>query len=435
MRYCRAGAMTPPSTEQPRPNYLKALGPGFLFAGTAVGVSHLVQSTRAGAAYGLAMLGLVVLANILKYPGFQFGPRYAAATGTSLLEAYRRQGKWALCLYAVLTIGTMFAVQAAVTIVTAGLALALFGDGLSLMVYALIITVLGAAINGMGEFRWLDRIIKVIVVTLTVATLAATTLALGQIDWGSPWVLGASDWDPKTVFFAAALVGWMPTALDIAVWHSLWTLARRDSTGHRPSVREVLLDFNIGYIGTAALAICYVLLGAGVIYGTGETLATTAGGFANQVIDLYTQNLGEWSRPIIGFCALTVMCSTVLTVIDGFPRALSGLVARFKGPEQPDAGGQHKTSKNYWIALVILGIGSLLVLGQFIKNLKGMVDLATVLSFLTTPILAWMNHRAIHSSEVPASAQPGRGMRIFSWVSIASLTAFALYYLQLRFLS
>jgi len=385
--------------------------------------------------YGLALLGLVILANILKYPGFHFGPRYAAATGTSLLQAYRRQGTWALVLYGILTVGTMFAVQAAVTIVTAGLALALFGDSLSLMMYAIVITVLAAGITGMGQFRLLDRIIKVIVVTLTIATLAATSFALGQIDWSAPWMLSASDWDPQTVFFAAALVGWMPTALDIAVWHSLWTLARRDSTGHRPSVREVLVDFNIGYIGTAILAVCFVLLGAGVIHGTGEPLATTAGGFANQVIDLYTRNLGEWSRPIIGFCALTVMCSTVLTVIDGFPRALSGLVARFQGPEQAQTGDQHKSSRSYWISLLILGVGSILVLGQFLKSLKGLVDLATVLSFLTAPILATLNHRAITSSDVPPEAQPGKGMKLYSWVSIASLTAFALYYLKLRFLS
>ena len=29
----------------------KTLGPGILFASTAIGVSHLVQSTRAGAEY------------------------------------------------------------------------------------------------------------------------------------------------------------------------------------------------------------------------------------------------------------------------------------------------------------------------------------------------------------------------------------------------
>lgn len=78
-----------------------------------------MQSTRAGAEYGFALIGLVIVANIVKYPAFSFGPRYAASTGTSLLEGYRCRGRWALCLYAVLTVGTMFTIQAVVTLVTA----------------------------------------------------------------------------------------------------------------------------------------------------------------------------------------------------------------------------------------------------------------------------------------------------------------------------
>ena len=107
-----------------------ALGPGLLWAGAAVGVSHLVQSTRAGATFGLGLIGLVVFANLYKYPTFSFGPRYAAATGTSLLEGYRREGRWALALYAIVTLATMFTVQAAVTFVTAALCTTLLGiDG------------------------------------------------------------------------------------------------------------------------------------------------------------------------------------------------------------------------------------------------------------------------------------------------------------------
>ena len=98
-----------------------------LFAGTAIGVSHLVQSTRAGARYGLALALVVVLANVVKYPAFRFGPMYAAATGTSLLEGYRRRGRAALLLYGLATVLTMFIVQAAIALVTAGLTMALFG--------------------------------------------------------------------------------------------------------------------------------------------------------------------------------------------------------------------------------------------------------------------------------------------------------------------
>ena len=67
-----------------------SLGPGILLAATAIGVSHLVYSTRAGASYGFGLLWLIVVANLFKYPFFEFGPRYAAATGESLLQGYRK---------------------------------------------------------------------------------------------------------------------------------------------------------------------------------------------------------------------------------------------------------------------------------------------------------------------------------------------------------
>ena len=103
--------VTPPPDEhdaRSRPNPLRALGPGLLFAGAAIGVSHLVQSTTAGALYGLSLVIVVVLAHAMKLPAMLFGPRYSAATGTSLLSAYRRQGRHALWTFALINFGTMF---------------------------------------------------------------------------------------------------------------------------------------------------------------------------------------------------------------------------------------------------------------------------------------------------------------------------------------
>ena len=102
---------------------IKSLGPGLLFAGAAIGVSHLVQSTRAGADYGFGLLWALILVHLFKYPFFQYGPRYATATGESLLEGYRKLGKGVLAAYFILNLGTMFTIQAAVTIVTSGLAI------------------------------------------------------------------------------------------------------------------------------------------------------------------------------------------------------------------------------------------------------------------------------------------------------------------------
>jgi Mn2+/Fe2+ NRAMP family transporter len=74
----------------------RAVGPGLLFAGAAIGGSHLVQSTRAGAGWGFDLLWAVVLILVLKYPFFEFAHRYTAATDESLLHGYRRLGGWAL---------------------------------------------------------------------------------------------------------------------------------------------------------------------------------------------------------------------------------------------------------------------------------------------------------------------------------------------------
>ena len=62
---------------------------------------------------------VIVGALLLKYPFYEFGPRYANATGNSLLSAYRQQGKWAVILFMLVIFINMFAVTGAVAAVSA----------------------------------------------------------------------------------------------------------------------------------------------------------------------------------------------------------------------------------------------------------------------------------------------------------------------------
>src|SRR5690554_1977342 len=87
------------------------LGPGIVWAATSIGVSHIVQSTRAGADFGFTLLGFILLAHVTKYPFFLFGPKYAALTGNSLLDGYKNIGQWAFYLFLLLTFITMFFIQ------------------------------------------------------------------------------------------------------------------------------------------------------------------------------------------------------------------------------------------------------------------------------------------------------------------------------------
>ena len=156
---------------------LKKLGPGLLFAGAAIGVSHLVQSTRAGADFGWGLIWVLLLVNLFKYPFFQFGPRYALATGESLLDGYYKLGKIYLWIYFFLNMATMFTIQTAVTIVTAGLASNLFDVDTEIIYWSIGVTAVCYSILLIGRYQLLDKVIKAIVLVLTISSILALMIA------------------------------------------------------------------------------------------------------------------------------------------------------------------------------------------------------------------------------------------------------------------
>lgn len=412
----------------------KAIGPGILYAATAVGASHLVQSTRAGASYGLALVFLILLTFVAKYPAFRFGAQYAAITGDSLLHGYRRQGFWAVVLYIIIALGTMFAAVPAVTLITAGLAKAAFG--LPFDTFGISVVILGGstAILIIGGYHLLDRLVKMLMVLLSVATVVATILVIPNVDWAASARLIPQEIAAADVFFIVALLGLMPSSVDISVWHSLWSVARANDSGYRPSLSESLGDFHIGYFGAFVLALCFVLLGTGVMHNSGLQFASGASDFATQLIDLYRNTLGDWSGPLIGLIAVAVMFSTVLTGLDGYPRAVVGLANIFAAGKSP-TGPLPTESTNravYATSLFVLVFGSTLILYLFVTSLQLIVDLASTIMFIFAPIVAWLNHRVMTSRTIPGPARPGRGLRLLSILGIAWLAAFSAYYLFLR---
>ena len=417
-----------PGLEPPR-SLLASLGPGLLWAGTAVGVSHLVQSTRAGAGYGFALVWIVLVANLLKYPAFEAAPRYTAATGKSLLYGYRDQGRWVLFLFLGLTVATMFTVVAAVTIVTAGMASALVTDALPPIAWSAILLVGAGFLLGTGSFRLLEGLMKVMMLLLSVSTLLCVALLATQVDVSAiPWTPMIPEYSAANVAFIVALVGWMPTAIDMSVWQSLWGLEKSRNEGHRLDFRGSMFDFYVGYLGTAILALCFVFLGAAVLHGSGREIPNSGGAFAVLFVDLYAQALGDWSRPFVLVAAFTTMLSTTIACADGFPRALEAAVTEIKGAN--DAPGER--TMIYWVALGVVGVGALVLIAFFAKNLKGLVDLATTLSFLTAPILAYFNFRVVTSAEVPVERRPGRGLLVLHVVGILFTGALAAYYVYVK---
>ena len=413
---------------------VKVLGPGLLFAATSVGTSHLVQSTRAGALYGLALLLIVIAANAIKYPAFRFASDYMPATGTTLLEAYRRQGRWVLCVYFLITLTSLLFAVSVMALMSAGLIKVVFSLSVNAHSLALGLIVGTSAILVLGHYRTLERVTKVLVLMMMLCTLIATATVIPEVPWGDGMPLLPTELDVVGLMFIAALIGWMPVPLDVSVWQSLWAKAKAESSGRPPTLAQSRFDFNLGYVGTLVLAICFLLLGAGLMYTKGIELQSGSTAFSAQLINLYQAVFGSSFGPVVGVAALAIIYSSLLAVMDAFPRALAALHRRWLDiPEAEDDHKLNETDPFYLGALVFMALGAVLTYRFFLTSLTSLIDLAATVAFITAPMIAYWNHKAITADNVPADCQPSFVFKTYSRVSIALMGGFAVGYLYLRF--
>lgn len=415
-------------------NLLKALGPGILFASTAIGVSHLVQSTQAGEKFGFGLLWAVIIANFLKYPFFEYGSRYANATGTSIIDGYKKLGKQVLWAYFLITIVSMFMVASAVGFVTSGFMQNLFGIESSGATTLLLFFVCGGILIS-GKFSVLDKLIKVIGIVLLISTLVAFVMTIINGPMGSKPLFKGNIFPDSDdgIFFLLGLMGWMPTALDLSTWNSLWTIERIKQTGYKPTMKETLFDFNFGYLVSALLSLCFITMGAYLLYGTSETIPNDPAGFANGIVNLYTKTIGSWSYILIAAASFSIMFGTCIAVFDGYGRAMqrtSELIFLNK-----ESTSKKPNSKMYTATILIIVIGSFSII-ELVKTtdfgIKGLVNVATTLSFIIAPIIAIFNVILVRKKHI-GDHTPPIWIQITSYLGIVFLTAFSIYFLVHKF--
>ena len=401
-------------------DFVKKLGPGILFAGAAIGVSHLVQSTRAGADFGIGLLWALLLVNLFKFPFFQYGPRYANATGESLLEGYKKLGKNILRLYILISFATMFTIQTAVTIVTAGIASSLTNNIISVEVWTIIILSLCGFLLYFGKYKMLDRMIKIVILILAISTVLATLFAFNNFTYDIDY----SQVLPKNnieIVFLIAFMGWMPAPLDISVWHSLWTIEKKKSDGIQ-KMKTTLFDFNIGYLGTVLLGISFMLLGYFVMNNNNLSFSNSASVFANQLIEMYTSSFGSWAYIIIGLATFTTMFSTTITTLDASPRSMHRATQLVFNKE-------FKNGYLFW--LIVLIIGTVFIFFNFISEMGTLVKIATIVSFITAPFYAIINYILISSIHTPKKHRPSKIMHLISILGVIFLLGFGVWYLSI----
>lgn len=357
---------------------LKALGPGILMASAAVGGSHIVSSTQAGAIYGWQLALLIILINIFKYPFFRFGSQYTMENNKSLIEGYAEKGKGWLAVFFVLNVFSAIVNTAGVGILCAAILYNVFpnGFGLSISQLTTIIIVIIWAMLLIGGYRFLESLAKWVMTALTLATVLAVVVALFKLREYVPNFEDPTPWRMAALPFIVSLMGWMPCPIEISAINSMWSVEKRKTVNM--SEKDAVFDFNIGYIGTAILALIFCALGALIQFGSGEEVQSASAAYIAQFVNMYAEVLGEWARFLIILIAFLCIFGTVITVIDGYSRANNESLRLLLGKEE-------SSQKALYAWMTVTAAVGLIIVYLFAGNVATMLRFAMIASFITTP--------------------------------------------------
>lgn len=384
---------------------IRLLGPGILMATAAIGGSHLVASTQAGAQFGWQLVLLILAVNLFKYPFFRAGVSYTISSNQTLQHGYLDMGKPYLIMSFVLNGLSSFVNAAALLLFSASLLgyfvpLDIGITGLAGILLAAILAILIA-----GHYHVLNQVAKVIMIALVVATVTAAVVAFQQGSVAPDDFVSPSPWTLASIGFLVVTMGWMPAPIEISGITSLWL--KEQCHEQKVTPQSALFDFNLGYLVTFLLALLFLALGNLVLHGSGQELATNGIGFSHQLVELYSSTIGEWSRYLIAVIAFLCIFGSALTVYDGYSRAVAECYVLLKGETEV-------TDKvfNVWLSLV--AIASFAVVLFFKSALLAMLGFAMTLAFMTTPIFAWLNYRLVNRNDIPAEL---RGGKLLNWIS------------------
>ena len=398
---------------------MKALGPGILLASAAVGGSHIVSSTQAGAIYGWKLALLIVLINVLKYPFFRFGSQYTMENNESLIEGYYKKGKAWLIIFFILNVFSALINTAAVGILCAAILYNVSpnGFGLSLSQLTTIIIVIIWAMLLIGGYKFLDKLAKWVMTSLTLATVVAVIIAMFRHREYVPNFVEPNPWCMAALPFIVSLMGWMPCPIEISAINSMWQVEKRKQVDDM-SLQDATFDFNVGYITTAILALVFCALGALIQYGNGEEVYSASAAYIAQFVNMYASVFGDWSRLLITFIAFLCIFGTVLTVVDGYSRANDEALRLLLNKKE-----NSKNSLSIWISLT--SIISLIIVYSFSGNVATMLRFAMIASFITTPFFGLLNYKLVNTKD--HKVKPW--LKVLSIIGLIYLFGFALFFI------
>jgi Mn2+/Fe2+ NRAMP family transporter len=139
--------------------------------------------------------------------------------------------------------------------------------------------------------------------------------------------------------------------------------------------------------------------------------------------------LGSYAYYIIAPAALATMVSTALTCLDAYPRVLEPTAKLLFAKKNKHT--ESKYLQLFWLLLLVGG--TITVFAFFMSSMTEMVDFATVLFFITAPVLGLLNLRAVTGKNMPKGTRPKLWLVLLSIIGLIALTGLSVYYLYILF--
>ncbi len=367
--------------------FVLMLGPGILWATIAIGETHLALMPYAGALFGMNLLWAVLLVHIFYYPNFEFGPRYAVATGESLIDGYGRikLGKVFYWFFLALMFVTPPLMMASLVGLT-GSALYAGIPALGFNFWCTFACAITVAIIIGRKYKVVERIAKLLtLIIVLIALFAFLTSPPSLTETARGLIPNMSATAAFMLVFVAVLR--MPTDPTVSIFLSKWAQEKRREWGEDKhvllsSLNKSLTDIRTGFAISFGVAVVFLALGAVVLRPMG--IVPQGIDISVKLSEIYTSSFGRWAYPVFIIAALTAFWGTYLSAMDGILRLFTNIVARLL---KTDEKKLQIISAVYTIIMALVG----LLMATIIKRPVALVLMAVSMGLVYYPFIFGMN--------------------------------------------
>ncbi|MCP4756647.1 MAG: hypothetical protein GY866_37770 [Proteobacteria bacterium] len=372
---------------------LKTLGPGIIFASLCIGETHLALLAYAGALYGHVLLWLVVLVHLVYYPNYEYGPRYAVATGENLIDGYAKLkvGRGLMWIFMIMLFVTPIMVMGSLVGLSGSVLYAAM-PFLDFRIWCLLVYIVTVGIVIGGKYKLIERISKLLVLIIVMTSImvfAVSPPSPGEFVQGLlpaiPAVAGA-----MVVIVAVLRV---PTDPASSIFLSEWAQEKRQEWLDDPeagnsgeilvtTLKKSVFDVRLGFFLSALVAVIFLSVGATVLRPLG--IVPEGIDVSLKLSEIYTQTIGRWIFPVFIVTMFAAFWGGYVSAMDGIFRLFKSIMKyTFKPSEQ----AINKLSIPYILLVTTVG----LLMATLIQRPMVMVLIAVSLGLIMYPFIYAMN--------------------------------------------